>query len=489
MDIRLVTYNEELVTPLNDALIYEKAVPMNGIFYGYDFSVSGSTTIQMDGGKGLLYGREFESNNDTIDIALSSSGVKKGRLYLHMDLSNISEPIQILSYVGDTLPALIDNPDVNKTNGVTELELCTFDVGTTEITNLVKTVQVIQTATHKPATPTSNGLMSAEDKQKLDTVQTGANNYTLPTASSSTLGGVKVGTNLSINNGVLSSKDTTYSNATTSAAGLMSAADKTKLNGISSGAAVSGVKGSAETTYRTGNVNLTAANVGALALSGGTLTNNLTINRGGAIKYDCKSTEVDVTNRVNGVTETHYAQFRALDKEGRNYGNFTVGADTEGAVYSELIVRNYNTNGEALQSTAFGIKQFKNGDVDYFLAAADKLTEKLTAASTSAKGLMSAADKTKLNGIQASANNVKVAYGKHNCSTFGANAGKTITVTTGKPSGTILACIPVGCTLPVVVESVSGDNLAGLTGGKFYLKNPSTTSSGTVYLHVAWIYY
>ena len=60
--------------------------------------------------------------------------------------------------------------------------------------------------------------------------------------------------------------------ATQSAAGLLSAADKVKLDGIASGAqvnAVTGVKGNAETTYRTGNVNLTPANIGA-ATSGHT---------------------------------------------------------------------------------------------------------------------------------------------------------------------------------------------------------------------------
>lgn len=64
--------------------------------------------------------------------------------------------------------------------------------------------------------------------------------------------------------------DTTYSAATTSAAGLMSAADKTKLNGIATGAqvnSITGVKGNAENSYRTGNVNLTPANIGAAAAS------------------------------------------------------------------------------------------------------------------------------------------------------------------------------------------------------------------------------
>ena len=60
-------------------------------------------------------------------------------------------------------------------------------------------------------------------------------------------------------------QDTTYNAATTSAAGLMSPADKTKLNSIAAGAqknTITGVKGSAETSYRTGNVNITAANIG-----------------------------------------------------------------------------------------------------------------------------------------------------------------------------------------------------------------------------------
>lgn len=60
-------------------------------------------------------------------------------------------------------------------------------------------------------------------------------------------------------------QDTTYVAATTSTAGLMSSEDKTKLDGIAAGAQVNtitGVKGNSETAYRTGNVNITKANIG-----------------------------------------------------------------------------------------------------------------------------------------------------------------------------------------------------------------------------------
>ena len=58
--------------------------------------------------------------------------------------------------------------------------------------------------TYGVATTSANGLMSAADKVKLDGVATGANNYSLPTASATVLGGVKIGSNISISSGVIS---------------------------------------------------------------------------------------------------------------------------------------------------------------------------------------------------------------------------------------------------------------------------------------------
>lgn len=86
-------------------------------------------------------------------------------------------------------------------------------------------------------------------------------------------------------------KSHTHSNATTSAAGFLpklSGSTTQYLRGDGTwatvNAGVTGVKGNAETSYRTGNVNLTPANIGAAAashthnylpLTGGTLTGNL----------------------------------------------------------------------------------------------------------------------------------------------------------------------------------------------------------------------
>jgi len=80
----------------------------------------------------------------------------------------------------------------------------------------------------------------------------------------------------------------THSNASAStsgtggSAGFISAADQEKLDGIAAGAqvnSITGVKGNAELSYRTGDVNLTPANIGAVAKSGDTMTGNLLIRK------------------------------------------------------------------------------------------------------------------------------------------------------------------------------------------------------------------
>lgn len=104
------------------------------------------------------------------------------------------------------------------------------------------------------------------EKNKLAGIAEGANNYTLPTASADTLGGIKVGANLTITNGVLSADAQAVDEATTTTAGLMSAADKVKLNGIDASADVNvieaiTVNGNATTvTNKTVNVTVPTNN-------------------------------------------------------------------------------------------------------------------------------------------------------------------------------------------------------------------------------------
>lgn len=100
--------------------------------------------------------------------------------------------------------------------------------------------------TYNTATTSSAGLMSAADKTKLDSIATGANKYTLPTASSSTLGGVKTTSNITstsgltpcpIISGVPYYKDTNTTYSLSSFGITATASELNKLDGVTATAA------------------------------------------------------------------------------------------------------------------------------------------------------------------------------------------------------------------------------------------------------------
>ena len=184
------------------------------------------------------------------------------------------------------------------------------------------------------------------EKTKLAGIEAGANNYTLPTATANALGGVKVGANLAIDSstGVLSGD---YSAASSSAAGLMSAADKTKLDGIEAGA--------------------TAITVdSAISSSSTNPVENQAIYTALAGKVD---TETGKGLSSNDYTDTEKTKLAGIEAGANNYSLPTAAAGTLG-----------------------GVKVGSNLAID----ANGVLSGNYSNASSSAAGLMSAADKTAL---------------------------------------------------------------------------------------------
>ena len=120
MSIQLVTYANQTVTPTNDAIIYERAIDQNGIFYGCNVTVS-SNNVNITGGYGIICGREFVIQSESIAVTLAPSGTLDGRLYVRLDLADADAPIQLLTSTGNTLPPLEQDSDVNYTNGISHI--------------------------------------------------------------------------------------------------------------------------------------------------------------------------------------------------------------------------------------------------------------------------------------------------------------------------------------------------------------------------------
>lgn len=141
-NIRLITYAEQTVTPMNDAILQDIGVGQSGILYGVDITASGNV-LSLTGGYGVIKGRLFQVNASDITVQLASGATVNGMLHIRLDLSNQSEPISIIAQTGDSISTLTQEEDANYTNGVYEMELATFTVSTIEISNVQRTAGTI----------------------------------------------------------------------------------------------------------------------------------------------------------------------------------------------------------------------------------------------------------------------------------------------------------------------------------------------------------
>ena len=212
--------------------------------------------------------------------------------------------------------------------------------------------------THAAATPSAAGLMSAADKSKLDSVSNNANAYAHPSYTAKSSGFYKVTVDstghVSATAAVaksditalgIPSSDTTYSAATASAAGLMSASDKSKLDGIAAGA---------------NNYTYTLPTASSSTLGGVKTTSAVTSASG--------YTACPIISGVPYYKDTNSTY---------TLGSFGVTATAAELNYADGVTSNIQTqlNGKAASNHSH------------------------SAATSSAAGFMSAADKTKLDGI------------------------------------------------------------------------------------------
>lgn len=210
-----------------------------------ELSSTSENAIQNKAVKAALDGKS-DSGHTHDYIPNAQKGVANGVATL--DENGQVPATQLPSYVDDVVEvanydALHETGETGKIY-VTLDDNLTYRWGGTAYVEISKSLAIGTTGStaaagnhrHDNATTEADGFMSAAMVEKLNGIESGANAYVLPEASATQLGGIKVGKNLTMTNGVLDATDTIYEDATTSTSGLMSGADKTKLDGIADGA-------------------------------------------------------------------------------------------------------------------------------------------------------------------------------------------------------------------------------------------------------------
>lgn len=224
----------EVVEPKQDTLYnFRKNPPSGGssrvnILYRWDgaglaevsstVSIGEVTGTAYDGGKGKANRDVINSLPGTLVSSVSRGTIdgdsitinvnratKSGIKYVSPAAQNFELPSATTSAAG--LMSATDKSHVNSlwssalaSIAVDAVTLATNTVGNQGTVTLKLTKVAGGEATNVPftvtiplATDSANGVMSATDKAKLDTIDKDANNYSLPLASASTRGGIKIG--------------------------------------------------------------------------------------------------------------------------------------------------------------------------------------------------------------------------------------------------------------------------------------------------------
>jgi hypothetical protein len=141
MSINLVQWEGSTVTPKLDAIMYDDG--SYGIIKGCAITHQGTNLLKIANGFIKIAGRLIEIAEETIQCQVSASGTVNGQLWLRLDLSSVT-PAVFMTEAAAVLTPLTQNADCNFQNGIYEIQLATYNIDESVITNLVETAPELE---------------------------------------------------------------------------------------------------------------------------------------------------------------------------------------------------------------------------------------------------------------------------------------------------------------------------------------------------------
>lgn len=140
MSIKLLQIDTGLVTPKDDAILYDWLLRRStGVMEGCTVTSLGANQLQVAAGRLVVMGRQVVIEQETILATLSASGTVNGRVLIHIDLNDSATPIKFLTQAAETLPDLTQE-DINHGGTVYEYPLATYQVDQTQISGLISAI-------------------------------------------------------------------------------------------------------------------------------------------------------------------------------------------------------------------------------------------------------------------------------------------------------------------------------------------------------------
>ena len=136
--MKLIRYEGENVTPSDDAILYRTFLS-DGLFQAVTPTfTSGAITIPAM--RGVICGRDFTTDIETLTAVLASSGTITGQIYMWIDMEDETYPLSIK--IRNSVGSLSDD-DINNGGQYYGLEIAQYTANTSAVTGVTLTVGLV----------------------------------------------------------------------------------------------------------------------------------------------------------------------------------------------------------------------------------------------------------------------------------------------------------------------------------------------------------
>lgn len=149
MSISMKRYNDTIITPKDDRILFDQIFDDYGLIYGGSATMAASNKIHVGAARGFIKGTEVIVEAENIAVNLSDSGTKNGRLKIVMDLADTETPIKFESEVAASFPALEQDANINYDNGRYEVVFATYKATETTISSVALVMPTMQSVKAK----------------------------------------------------------------------------------------------------------------------------------------------------------------------------------------------------------------------------------------------------------------------------------------------------------------------------------------------------
>lgn len=136
MSLTLKQFAGSVVQPADDGALYDFLLSSkSGTITGLTVTNPSGTNLAVSAGIAMVCGRMVRATSDTVAATVPGSE-QPGRILLQVDLTNASDPAQLITQAGSALPAPTQE-DLNNGGTIFQLVLATYRISSGGITDLV----------------------------------------------------------------------------------------------------------------------------------------------------------------------------------------------------------------------------------------------------------------------------------------------------------------------------------------------------------------